>query len=81
MSDAGVNWFACCELIDRDRDLTGRTGLVCELIPIDGCEEGARSWFEGTISSSLISVQLGCQSDSPMYYVLYEITVLGLYDY
>jgi len=46
------------------------------LIPIDGCEEGASSWFVGTISSSLVTVRLGRQSDSPMYYIFYEVTVL-----
>ena len=57
------------------------TGLVRELISIDRCEEGASFWFVGTISSFLVSIQLGCQSDSPVYYVFYEITVLELYDY
>ena len=81
MPDAWVDWFACGGLVNQDRDLVDRTGLVCELIPIDGCKEGASSWFVGAISSSLVSVRLGCQSDSPMYYVFYEITVLRLYGY
>jgi len=75
LPDAWVNWFACCGLVDRDGDLLGWR-WDRELIPIDGCEEGASSWFVGTISSSLVSVRLRRQSDSPMYYVFYEVTVL-----
>ena len=81
LPDARVDWFACCGLINRDRDLAGRTGLVRDLVPVDGCEEGASSWFKGAISSSLVTVRLGRQSDSPMYYVFYEFTGLRLYGY